>query len=510
MDISNPITIANNDNVFADNNWTHKIRVNISWTTNEWKPVIWLVGTKYAKISDISDVSWLKANRTNNTWDNALNFWEVSSTDIHWSGNNFYFEISKIKSFAPLKTGSGKIKLKLNGTEITLDNVNYNFKKPYTWIIKVFDIDKNNREWKVDIWTTNILKLISSWSLAVSNFKVEDFSSKLNVWTNDISIVSSTVSGSTLDKKDWVIFYSTLNTSKTASQIKQNPILKIDKPIISYDFWGKKVSYYLTNSTDPLSTTPLMTNYWKSFIWVKILWVSQVIWKQQELWKDINFSAIDMGDARSKIRKNAFMFTKSIPSNTIVNWVYYFEWNKKISEIDLNWVQTIVIKDWHLVIDEDISNFIWIIVLKDNYKVGRDSNEWNIYITPNVKNISAIIYADWWIMSANSFGVALKSNNEERSSLLREQLVLKWALFTRNTIYWWILTWWEYLLPWNIYTNDFESAMIYDLNYIRRWNVWCDKNQNGNCTDTGEHSESFIIEYNSAIKENPPALFESF
>ena len=48
--------------------------------------------------------------------------------------------------------------------------------------------------------------------------------------------------------------------------------------------------------------------------------------------------------------------------------------------------------------------------------------------------------------------------------------------------------------------------MIYDLNYIRRNNSGCDKNNNGVCTDVGEYIEPFVIEYDSRIQTDPPKL----
>jgi hypothetical protein len=52
--------------------------------------------------------------------------------------------------------------------------------------------------------------------------------------------------------------------------------------------------------------------------------------------------------------------------------------------------------------------------------------------------------------------------------------------------------------------------MIYDLNYIRRWNDWCiDINSNLNCEDSTlwEIKEWFIIKYDTRIQSDPPKLF---
>lgn len=57
------------------------------------------------------------------------------------------------------------------------------------------------------------------------------------------------------------------------------------------------------------------------------------------------------------------------------------------------------------------------------------------------------------------------------------------------------------------YPQDFDRAMRYDLNYIRRWNFWCDKNGNNTCTDNWEYPEPFIIIYGPRIQASPPKLF---
>lgn len=66
----------------------------------------------------------------------------------------------------------------------------------------------------------------------------------------------------------------------------------------------------------------------------------------------------------------------------------------------------------------------------------------------------------------------------------------------------------SYILPGGTKTNDFNKAMIYDLNYIRRANVGCDKNNDTDCTDTGEYKDPFVIKYDSRVQLSPPKLFE--
>jgi len=58
----------------------------------------------------------------------------------------------------------------------------------------------------------------------------------------------------------------------------------------------------------------------------------------------------------------------------------------------------------------------------------------NIYITPNVKYINAIIYADGGIISAESHGIVYETDSTSRTNALQNQLILVGSVFTRNTI----------------------------------------------------------------------------
>jgi len=81
------------------------------------------------------------------------------------------------------------------------------------------------------------------------------------------------------------------------------------------------------------------------------------------------------------------------------------------------------------------------------------------------------------------------------------QLVMKWTLFTRNTIGW-SITWasWEYLFPgWQTWSRD--QVKIYDLNYIRL------SNENLATTYNNWNEDNFVIIYNPQIQTNPPAGF---
>ena len=139
---------------------------------------------------------------------------------------------------------------------------------------------------------------------------------------------------------------------------------------------------------------------------------------------------------------------------------------------------------------------------------------WNVYITPNVTKIDAIIYADGWFISSDINWNPYTKDNNARTSALQKQLILTWSLFTRNTIGWAVLwTGGKYILPWWSKTTNFNEAMKYDLNYVRRWNKWClDQKNNTTWALTPDwkcdiYSDYFILKYNPAVQTNPPIGF---
>lgn len=513
IDLSSPATT--NTNASANNNDTNNININISAVTNDNKAVINLPNT----VSNIKDTSWLKTNRINNTWDNALNFNNVTSQWIVWTWNSFSLPINWIKSYAPLKSDNASLTFELNWIKMVLNWLKYHFEKPYIWDIKVWDNLEENWNWKIDIWTSNKFKLITNEikNIDETNFNISNFKNNILEYTSDLKVVKKDVDTLTLDKKDWVIFSATLNTSTNSNTISTVPWITIkNPPIVNYTLDWKNISYYLNDKKDWDNSDELKNNNWKSFIWVKIIWNLQWDWKQTITWQESNFTDIDKLWIKTEIRKNAYEYISKLNSWDKVNWVIYYSWNKKLSEIDLNQVETIVVKDWNLIIDQNIINNIWIIVLKDGYNVDNwYMGSWNVYVTPSVTFIKAIIYADGWFISVKNDWTIYSDDNFIRSNDLKNQLIMEWSLFTRNTIGWSILSGWDYILPWNKkiswIDDNFYKAMVYDLNYIRRSNNWCDKNspKNNLCTDSWEYTEAFIIKYNSENQVNTPKLFSS-
>jgi hypothetical protein len=221
---------------------------------------------------------------------------------------------------------------------------------------------------------------------------------------------------------------------------------------------------------------------------------------------------MNKSNLRAKVRKNAFLLTKNLNSWKIINGIKYVEGDYKLTSID-SWYETLIVKNWNVFITENISNIKWIIVLKDNYSFVTPTTltKWNILITPNVTRISSVIYADGWLMSAKNENSIFHYDSAARTNTLNKQLILKWALFTRNTI-WGAVKWntWKYTLPGGKEIEIYDAAMYYDLNYLRRGNEWCntDWDSLNGCTWVSEHKEPFVIIYESSIQWNPPKGFK--
>lgn len=314
-------------------------------------------------------------------------------------------------------------------------------------------------------------------------------------------------------------FKARIDTSASATSLGI-PWLKIadgsnQTPIeISYTLDGRLVTNYLSEDDLPASRKVLsVENTQKAFLWVKVLWALQWSGKQTITGQKSNFSDISKSDARTSIRKSAYEYIKNMTSGTTFNGVKYVVW-----DISISWIQdyeTLIVKDGNVKITGDLYpsttyKKLWIIVLKDSYKVEDGFNgKWNVLVYPNVKLINAVIYADGGLISSDSSGNVYTTDTTTRSNALSKQLVINGTLFTRNTIGWAILAGWSYILPWWSTISDFNKAMVYDLNYVRRGSNDCDKNSNTTCTDTWEYSDVFVIKYDSKIQLSPPKVFNT-
>jgi hypothetical protein len=222
--------------------------------------------------------------------------------------------------------------------------------------------------------------------------------------------------------------------------------------------------------------------------------------------------------------------------------------NITTNKMSVTWENTLIVQWWNLYITNDIYNtnknsILTIIVKRDEW--NRRKNGWNVYIHPNVTNIDAVIIAEWSILNFNissSPQVLTKSN---ASSSLRKQLLIYWAINTKNTL--WDstnssigtdhyengLTWsGEIYSLWNLraFQPMWNSAISsWNCNYVINWSNVTAMNTNSTAETyafawkrqcfrdwtalwtlrTTEKLAPIVIEYNPLLQSNPPRILQN-
>ncbi len=510
--------ISATNSKYANNSDFYEYKITLK--DDFWNRIKWLnINYLNQDCSGQSNCKTITTNMINNlwtTWSDAL----IEETTTTVTDNQWKLSF-KLKSLAPW-VFSEIFKITINnwyGTwdskSISLNNLNQtnSFKKLFVANLKL----SSENIWITEIifWTS--LKYILDVTPVISwipNYLIDNFKSsikasdELNYLATEISEIENLSS----DPK----FSATINTSITATSILEDIWITISpNPIIKYTIWWKEVSYRLSSTeTDYTNSIPLVIENPNEFIWVQIIWSLQWQWKQEVTWQKANFSDLSKQDLRTSIRKNAYNYIKSMKTNTVLNWVKYVNWDVTISgnqDYETLDYETLVVTNWNVIIDWNLNpsnKKLWIIVIKDWYDTNTWYNlKWNVYVKPGVSKLNAIIYADWWLISVNNSWVPYTTDDSTRISDLKNQLVMNWTLFTRNTIWWAIYAWWNYKLPWDKITTSFDKAVIYDLNYTRRWKNNCEKVSS---TDTTcKYTWAFVIIYNSTAQSNPPKLFSN-
>lgn len=547
--------------VYADNSQTKDFTVNVR--TNPSAPNITKIVDLPTDFNYSTLKSNLKSDVVGGAWGNPLRLVPPTRANNPVAPWGEYMTIN-LASTTPLETENAWISFshKTGTDEMKLENLTLKYRKPYIWILEVKDPSTSERDWTPSIGTTMEYRLtVKSEDGAPKEFTaitgvdrlggdirssitryIEEgprhatntwaFLGKVQKYGEDETKFIIIEDAETKTVKEgmiynWAIsddmhtvFTLALTTTEDTDQMPENPWIKIVWPTISYELGEKYVRYYLEPTTkwDVVDSNwkageedndPITTDNWEKFIWVRVVWWLQAIWNSTFTGQEENISTLSSATVRAEIRKNAYVAVKNMTSKQTINGVYYRTWDVKISEIPSNSeIETIVVEKWNLIIDQNIlartdDKLFWIVVLQDGYdvKTWYDGN-WNVYITPDVTEINAVIYADWWLISVkDDTWERFTSNDADRTYSLNKQLIMKGSLFTRNTIGWAVLSTGakEYMLPGGVKTSDLLQAMQYDLNYVRRW-----KHE---CGTSGCYEEPFIIEYNSKVATHPPKLF---
>ncbi len=289
----------------------------------------------------------------------------------------------------------------------------------------------------------------------------------------------------TFSEPDLTCWYTWTFNATNSIWVLQTPVIEINNMLVRYRLGWKNVRYTLDSYG--MSWCAVST------VWLKTTWTAQWDGKWEISWWNANISDISTSLLRSQIRQEAYEMIRWMNSWDTINWVRYIEWDVQISW-NLSY-ETLVVKNGNIIISDNLNTswkILGLISLKDSWYDIQDDydNSGNIYVTNNVENISANIYADGTFRSANSSWI------EYSDSQLDKKLILTWTLFTRNTIWGGILAGSDYILPGWSTTNNRILASTYDLNYIRRAQT---------CWEVDDYS--FLIQYDPRIQSTPPKWF---
>ncbi len=348
------------------------------------------------------------------------------------------------------------------------------FLRPYTSELLLDPI-------KIILWYVHSGSLIiTPMNFAPSSYTVHNFSDSMG--TIDPNMTLSSISEfSPL----WVLF--------TPEQIGSNILdFRIKThPYASYNMNGIPILAYITpDAADIWSTYTNQMSSTGSVNRIYVIWNTQTKGKDNYVSTLSDISSISNIAVKNNIRKNAIIAVRNrIPDTAIntnpmiVSGIKYIQWDYTITDteaISRNW-ETLIVIDGNITMETNMFNTGWKMAAIMVMKSDQNSDKWNLFIKPNVRFLSSLIYTDGSIESVNSSGNRFTSMSKDRSNQLSNQLVLKWLFISRNTIGWavlWSITsgaWGKkYTLPGNIWTDDLFTAASYDLSFLRSSNIGYD------------------------------------
>ena len=462
-----------------------------------WSPAEWLSGFSWLALRNFT-YSWGHINQLNQSWESGVS---ISNTSIGWYSASA--SATSVVPFSDSGTLSFDIKWKSGFSRVWYNSIGLTFIKPAVMsaltIHAVWQESKNpevGRDQKYNIWLESLWNLnhVNSWYLWLESKHISIADPHQAIFQNiNKNNLNFTVPNTTLVNA----FNQTLDVKiESKDKILSAIAVKVLDVPISYIIKWKRVHYIVEWKKINWDSAMLIKWCEKKTLWVKILWTWKHQWKWDKTWQDTDFVNLNQEEVRKNIHKNANDLIRNRDENTgkKVNQVYFNNKTTIYSNIsnDLADWDTVIIKNWNFVIDQNIDKQIGIIVLKDGYNVSPETPDGgNIFVTKDVTNIKAYIYSDWAIMSKD---VNWKNYKDEE---LATPLTINWSIFSRNTI-WWAVAWiWDhkYLLPWGKKTSDFKLAEKYDLNYLRKAKLcW-------------EQDFSLKLNYESGIQTKPPKWF---
>ncbi len=433
----------------------------------------------------------------NNGYDSYLTIWTwVLVSQLYW---DFYLKYWKIELVNDINVNSN------------CNNVSYSFSwslySPWFWKL---DINKNNSYYCPKSWKSKLVLQSAllwyieiNWTEVVKNYSIENSRWKILTITQNQIFDDKKISVNWINNiKNWLWLlsnYSEANwkTLNTLNSIKTIFNRNVNKNLFKYTKWKLAITNeYNLNSLD----------HNKKIFYYNYEWQRATTYSNKEnKWKIL----------------------------TLWNWATHSD-----SVLKVYWQQLLYLKWWNLYINTDISNsdnnsLLVIVVKRDS---TNKKNWWNVYINPNVTNIDAVIIADWSIIDYDWNNILNTSINP---NALRKQLLIYWSVFTKNSYwkdiatYWtddYISNWWELVNNIKTYNlsrlRSFQVMLNNDVTWdcstplneiVAKWNTWTWITQYAfawkkkcfidwvtyNWLRSTEKVTPLVIEYNPIIEKNP-------
>ena len=337
-------------------------------------------------------------------------------------------------------------------------------------------------------WVTNKWYWYSTWTYIWNEtdiFSSISFPFTNNIFSNTSNYYFEWYPAST-DSYNFSWIPKIIYASPTTAQTKY-------RSIVEYKINGEEVQYYSFEKTTWWTVNNNIVKIW----WSINEDADTFERNDEESYVKIE-NELNKTEIKAMIWKNVAKLTAWMSDWQTVSKVHFEDGNFTLS--DLTWdnsIETLIV-EWNLLINTNIvdnpSQLKWVIVIEDD-----SWNGWNIYMTNNVKNIDAIIYADNSVISGPSIWIFY--TDDEKNN----QLLVNWSIISDNTIGWADMV--PMRCPLDITCNTFEEAKRYDFNYFRSYINWL-SGLSASDVPVWEEEYAFIINYDSRIQSNPPKWFK--
>lgn len=525
-------------NIVKSEEWIKSVSVDIVFQNNVDKDQVLNNNTWNAILFESTDFSWLSYLNTNSTASNITWIYKVNikslaptSTAYSYTSNNndikitnFSYEVKALNWYNTVWE---------TNKQYVYGNTNNSVNLKFTPLVEINNLTTNSNILR-DVETKFDATVVKNSSKTVSDLQLKHI---LDVWTNlmmsyqNLSLTWWTDTQICVGYNKSSVYYKTdvrcnlssnsssnILSSKsiytwdyTSSFLATPKIVTITDPI----FWtnySSNLSYIVDWSTIKYPSlsknfTDIITSQQIKVAWLANKWIDVLNWANTNF---INTNSIKRSEFKARLLKNV---TKLISNAKIPANIIYSKW----SDISLNnWSNTkdLIVVEWaDLIITWDIyknnkNKLNSIVLLKDKLWNG-----WNIWIDKDVKFISAIIYADWHIISWN------KSTNTYYSDTqwwAVNQLFIKWLVISQNTIWWASSS--QLVCPYPIHKADCTEILSkrYDLNHFRHFIntvVWVSIisqkywEDNVDMTKTWYTAAPMIIEYDPLIQTATPYIY---